>query len=60
MTNGSTEVTQRFLQRSDLSQFVAESMEIAEVKLWKPQAEVYLHAADRLGLQPEQVTITPL
>lgn len=55
MTNGSTEVTQKFLERSDLSQFVAECMEVAEVQLWKPRAEVYLHAAKRLGLQPDQV-----
>lgn len=59
MTNGSTEVTQKFLERSDLSQFVAECMEVAEVQLWKPRAEVYLHAAKRLGLQPDQVINPP-
>lgn len=55
MTNGSTEITQKFLERSGLSQYVADAMEIAEVQLWKPRAEVYQYATNRLGLQPHQV-----
>ena len=56
MTNGSVEVTKKFLDRSGLSELVLDVMDIAEVQLWKPHAEVYLHAARKLGLQANEVT----
>ncbi len=56
MTNGSVEVTHKFLDRSGLSEFVKDAMDIAEVQLWKPHAEVYHHAAKRLGLQTNEVS----
>jgi hypothetical protein len=55
MTNGSVEITKNFLERHGLMGFVGECMEVAEVRLWKPRPEVYLHAAKRLGLQPNEV-----
>ncbi|CAL8462701.1 g2234 [Coccomyxa elongata] len=57
MTNGSVEVTNKFLDRSGLSEFVKDVMDIAEVQLWKPHAEVYHHAAKRLGLQTKEVML---
>ncbi|BDA50797.1 probable haloacetate dehalogenase H-2 [Coccomyxa sp. Obi] len=57
MTNGSVEVTKKFLDRSGLSDFVKDVMDIAEVQLWKPHSQVYLHAARKLGLRASEVML---
>ena len=55
MTNGSKEVTQKFLARSKLD-FVSPVLDVAGPKAWKPCRPAYLYVLEQLGLQPEQVT----
>ena len=55
MTNGSKEVTQKFLDRSKLD-FVSPVLDVAGPRAWKPCRAAYQYVQDQLGLQAEQVT----
>jgi len=57
LTNGSAENTKKLLERAGLAAHVEKTISIDEVKRWKPAAEVYLHAAKSVGVDPSQVAL---
>jgi len=57
LTNGSAENTQRLLERSRLSSFIERTISIDEVRRWKPNREVYLHAARALDVEPHRLAL---
>ena len=56
MTNGSKEVTQKFLFRSKLD-FVSPVLDVEGPRAWKPCRAAYQYVVDQLGLPPEQVLL---
>ncbi len=54
MTNGSKEVTQKFLDRSKLD-FVSPVLDVEGPRAWKPCRAAYQYVLDQLGLPSEQV-----
>ena len=56
MTNGSKEVTRRFLDRSKLD-FVSPVLDVEGSKAWKPCKAAYQYVLDQLGMSPEQVLL---
>jgi 2-haloacid dehalogenase len=57
LTNGGAENTQKLLERSRLSSFVERVISIDEVRRWKPNREVYLHAARAIGVEPARLAL---
>ncbi len=57
LTNGSAENTKKLLERAGLAGHVEKTISIDEVKRWKPAAEVYLHAAKSVGVDPGKVAL---
>lgn len=55
MTNGSREVTQKFLDRSKLD-FVSPVLDVEGPRAWKPCRAAYQYVLDQLGLQREAVS----
>lgn len=52
LTNGSAQVTRELLDRAKVSHFIEHVVSVDEVRLWKPRKEVYLHCAQRCGVEP--------
>jgi 2-haloacid dehalogenase len=57
LTNGGADNTRKLLDRSGLASFVERIISIDEVRRWKPNREVYLHAARALGVAPDRLTL---
>lgn len=57
LTNGSAENTEKLLRSAGLEQFVERMISIEEVHHWKPRREVYLHAANRVGVDPQHLAL---
>lgn len=57
LTNGTAEVTDQALQRAGLREQVDHVWDVTDVGRWKPHAEAYRWACDRLGLAPERVAL---
>lgn len=57
LTNGGAENTQKLLDRAHLAAHVERVISIDEVRRWKPNREVYLHAARSLGVEPARVAL---
>lgn len=57
LTNGGAENTQKLLDRSRLASFIEKTISIDEVRHWKPNREVYLHAARSIGVEPERLAL---
>ncbi|MFN2469162.1 MAG: haloacid dehalogenase type II [Gaiellaceae bacterium] len=57
LTNGGEEHTRRLLERAGLLERVAAVITVDEVKAYKPARAPYLHAAERLGAEPRQLTL---
>jgi 2-haloacid dehalogenase len=57
LTNGSAEVTGKMLARAGLAKFVERMISIEEIRHWKPSREVYLHAANRVGVGPQRLAL---
>lgn len=57
LTNGAPEVVEDFLARNGLDGLVETVITTSELQSWKPPAKVYLHAASKLGLEPDQVCL---
>ena len=57
LTNGGAENTQKLLERSRLASFVERVISIDEVRRWKPNREVYLHAARAIGVEPARLAL---
>lgn len=57
LTNGSADNTGRLLARAALTPFIERIVSIDEVRRWKPNREVYLHAARVAGVEPEHLAL---
>lgn len=57
LTNGTAAMTEAFLCREGLDQYVEKVVATQELGTWKPPARVYLHGAAALGLPPERVAL---
>lgn len=57
LTNGSAHSTHTLLRGAGLETLVEQVITIEEVHHWKPRRAVYLHAADRLGLEPHALAL---
>lgn len=52
LSNGASETTRRLFSRARLDSYVERVISIDEVQRWKPNREVYLHAARRQERRP--------
>jgi 2-haloalkanoic acid dehalogenase type II len=57
LTNGGAENTQKLLDRANLASFVEKTISIDEVRRWKPNREVYLHAARGISVEPGRLVL---
>ena len=57
LTNGSADITRKLLQRADLMGFVERIVSIDEIRRWKPNPEVYVHAAKELGVPTKRLAL---
>lgn len=57
LSNGSMANTERLLQKADISSAFEMVISTDEIGRFKPHADVYLHAARTLGLQPGEVML---
>jgi 2-haloacid dehalogenase len=57
LTNGSAANTEALLRRAGLEKYVERAVSVDEVRVWKPAAEPYLHAAAVCGVQPAQMAL---
>ncbi|WGF87395.1 HAD family hydrolase [Marinivivus vitaminiproducens] len=57
LTNGSAEATEGLFARIGLGEVVTPVITVGEIRLPKPRAEVYRHAATRIGIAPERLIL---
>ncbi|WP_211696259.1 HAD family hydrolase [Mycobacterium spongiae] len=57
LTNGASEATAAFLDRTGLNRFVDRVISVAEVRMWKPGLAVYQHALSRIGRSGDDVAL---
>jgi 2-haloacid dehalogenase len=57
LTNGTAANTAAVLDRNGLGNLVSRVISVDEVRVWKPAAAPYLHAADVLGVEPHQLAL---
>ncbi len=57
LTNGSADVTKTLIARAGLSDLVARVISVDEIGRWKPQPEVYLHCAAKMGVDPARLAL---
>ena len=57
LSNGAKSATKALLARAKLSDLVREVVSVDEVKLAKPRREVYLHAADKAGVEATELAL---
>jgi 2-haloacid dehalogenase len=55
LTNGGADNTRKLLAAAGLQDFVEKVVSIDEVRRWKPNREVYLHAARAAGVEPARL-----
>ena len=57
LSNGAAETTQVLLQRAGLLSLVERVISVAEIRQWKPRRDLYLHAAQVLGIPPAELAL---
>ena len=57
LSNGAAETTRRLFSRARLDSYVERVISIDEVQRWKPNREVYLHAARMAGVTPAEMML---
>ncbi|GAB3383589.1 HAD-IA family hydrolase [Amycolatopsis echigonensis] len=57
LSNGAARNTQDFLQRTGLTTYVEQILSVADVRSWKPPAQVYHYALQKTGCEPEQAAL---
>ncbi|WP_225334311.1 haloacid dehalogenase type II [Halomicrobium urmianum] len=55
VSNGSEDMLETIVDQGDLGDLIADTVSADEVAQFKPDAELYRHAADRIGTEPEDV-----
>jgi 2-haloacid dehalogenase len=58
LTNGNADLTRKLLDRNGLSGLVERVISIDEVRHWKPNRAVYLHALKVIDVVPDRVAMT--
>lgn len=57
LTNGGAGTTDHLLRRAALHGFVERTISIDEVRHWKPRRDIYLHAAQVIGVAPGRLAL---
>jgi 2-haloacid dehalogenase len=57
LTNGAATTTSHLLRRARLDTFVERIISIVEVQCWKPRRDIYLHAAQVMGVPPARLAL---
>ena len=57
LTNGGEHATRKLLEGAGLEERVAEIVSVEEIELYKPHPAVYRHAAERIGVEPKNLTL---
>lgn len=57
LTNGSEDITRKFLERHDLLDHVDDVLAAVDSGVWKPHADAYHWAASKLGQEVEQLML---
>lgn len=57
VTNGGEASTRKLLEAAGLEERVAEIVSAEEVEIYKPHPAVYRHAAERVGVEPKNLTL---
>ncbi|MBA0125105.1 haloacid dehalogenase type II [Haloechinothrix sp. YIM 98757] len=57
LTNGTEQTTTAFLARTGLDRYVDTVISVADAGSWKPPAQVYRYALDRLGTRPARTAL---
>lgn len=57
LTNGGERATRKLLEGAGLDERVAEIVSAEEIELYKPHPAVYRHAAERIGVEPKNLTL---
>jgi 2-haloacid dehalogenase len=57
LTNGSAANTEALLRRAGLADYVERAVSVDEVRVWKPAAQPYRHAATLCGVQPARMAL---
>ncbi|WP_276254260.1 haloacid dehalogenase type II [Halomontanus rarus] len=55
VSNGNEAMLESLVEHADLDDLVAETVSADEVERFKPESDLYRHAADRIGTQPEEI-----
>ncbi len=57
LSNGAAATSERLLRNADIRDFVEDVISVDELRLFKPRKEIYLHAAKRGGVSPNQMAL---
>jgi 2-haloacid dehalogenase len=57
LTNGGERATRKLLEGAGLEERVTEIVSVEEIELYKPHPAVYKHAAERIGVEPKNLTL---
>jgi 2-haloacid dehalogenase len=57
LTNGSADLVSTLLRRAGLDGYLTANLSVDAVRRWKPAAEPYRYAADRLGVDPGRLAL---
>jgi 2-haloacid dehalogenase len=57
LSNGAAQTTQDFLDRAGLASYVEQVLSVADVRSWKPPAQVYHYALEKTATEAEQVAL---
>ncbi|WP_226013116.1 haloacid dehalogenase type II [Halomicrobium salinisoli] len=58
VSNGSEDMLETMVDHGDLGDLVADTVSADEIEQFKPDAPLYRHAADRIGVEPEAICYT--
>jgi len=57
LTNGGERATRKLLEGAGLEERVADIVSVEEIEIYKPHPAVYRHAAERMGVEPKNLTL---
>jgi 2-haloacid dehalogenase len=57
LSNGATATTSALLERAAMTSLVERVISVAEIRQWKPRRDIYLHAAEGLGVPADRLAL---